>query len=169
MLDGRAGGETSLSIGPGTSVEVGFAARSAATAEVSIDDRDGWQADNVRYAVLDAASRPSVVAVTATGAAAREAFYVQHALAAGGTYQVVGVSGAQLGNRLTSPAAVVLLSTRGLERRGREALAAYTQRGGGVLIAAGPDIDGEGGAGVPGGGTPLRHVVPTDPTAGLPR
>ena len=34
-------------------------------------------------------------------------------------------------------AAVVLLSTRGLERRGRELLAAYVQSGGGVLVAAG--------------------------------
>ena len=40
--------------------------------------------------------------------------------------------------RLSSQAAVVLLSTQGLERRGREALAAYVGGGGGLLIAAGP-------------------------------
>jgi len=33
---------------------------------------------------------------------------------------------------------VLLLSTRGLERHGRELLAAYAQHGGGILIAAGP-------------------------------
>jgi len=60
-----------------------------------------------------------------------------------------------------SPAAVVVVSTRGLERRGREALAAYVRGGGGVLIAAGPDIDGEVIADVA-GGAPLRIVVPAD-------
>jgi len=67
---------------------------------------------------------------------------------------------------MESSAAVVLLSTRGLERRGREALADYVRRGGGVLIAAGPDIDGDVVADVL-GGPPLRIVLPTDSTPSL--
>ena len=35
------------------------------------------------------------------------------------------------------------MSTRGLERRGRELLADYVRRGGGLLIAVGPGVDGE--------------------------
>jgi hypothetical protein len=53
-------------------------------------------------------------------------------------------------------AAVFLLSTRGLERRGRELLAAYAQSGGGLFIAAGPDVDGEIVADVLGPGATLR-------------
>jgi len=164
LLDGRAAGDAALSIAPNASAEAAFAARGGSSAEIAIDDPEGWQADNARYLVLDAASRPTVVAVTATGDSPRDAFYVHHALAAGGAYQVVGVSGAQLGasSAMTaSPAAVVVLSTRGLERRGREALASYVRSGGGLLIAAGPDIDGDVIADVA-GGSPLRIVVPAD-------
>ena len=69
------------------------------------------------------------------------------ARAADAAFQVAGVGGAQLAawtdDRLAAHAAVVLLSTRGLERRGRELLAGYVQRGGGMLLAAGPDVDGD--------------------------
>ena len=172
MLDGRPAGEMTVSVGPNASAEVAFplAAR-ASTAEVAIDDRDGLQADNVRYAVLDEA-RPAVGARRDghRRSSGREAFYVQQALGAGGAapqaYQVDGASGAQLSAwdaaRLSSRAAVVLLSTRGLERRGREALAAYARGGGGILIAAGPDIDGEVVADVLGAGAPLRIMPPAD-------
>ena len=156
VLDGRPGGETPVSIGPKASTEVGFAARSAAIAEVSIDDPDGWQADNVRYAVLDAASRPSIVAVTANGDVTRDAFYVQHALTAGDSYQVVGATGAQLGGSTGTRA-----TSSGRSDVAGEALASYVRSGGGVLIAAGPEIDGEVAADVLGSGSPLRIVVPT--------
>jgi hypothetical protein len=52
-----------------------------------------------------------------------------------------------------------VLSTRGLERRGRELLSAYTQAGGGLLIAAGPDVDGDIIADVFGSGSTLRIVT----------
>ena len=39
------------------------------------------------------------------------------------------------------------MSTRGLESRGREAIAAYVQAGGGVLLASGPQLDPRGGLG----------------------
>ena len=130
-LDGRPAGETPVTVGPNSSAEVAFAMRGRiAAATASIDDASGLQADNVRYAVVDDASRPSVLIVTSSGDLGREAFYVQHALAAGGAYQVATAGGAQLSGadeagRLSAHSAVVLLSTRGLEHRGREALAAY--------------------------------------------
>src|SRR6185503_5493083 len=147
---------------------------------VSVDDPDGLTADNVRYAVLDGAGQRQILIVTRTGDIAREAFYVQQALTAaapaglprlpraesrgaesrGGRYQLTAVSPAQLSTidpaRLSSNAAVLLLSTRGLERRGREALAAYMRGGGGMLIAIGPDIDVDIVSDVLGDGVPLR-------------
>jgi hypothetical protein len=39
-------------------------------------------------------------------------------------------------------AAVVMLSTRGLEARARDLLASYVRQGGGLLVAAGADVDG---------------------------
>jgi hypothetical protein len=48
------------------------------------------------------------------------------------------------------------LSTRGLERRGREAIAAYVHSGGGLIVAAGPEIDGDVVGDVLGEGSNLR-------------
>jgi hypothetical protein len=45
------------------------------------------------------------------------------------------------GSPLDGMSAVVLVSTRGLEPRGRERLAAYLRAGGGMLVSAGPDVD----------------------------
>jgi hypothetical protein len=166
VIDGRPAGDMPVSIGPNTSAEVALPAPSrAGAAELTIDDRDGLQADNVRYAMLDSTTRPSLLLVTGAGEPGRDAFYVQQALAAGEPYQVTGVSGARLSSadmQLSPHAAVFLLSTRGLERRGRDALAAYVHAGGGLLIAAGPDIDAEVVADVLGPGAPLRVVPPVD-------
>jgi hypothetical protein len=89
---------------------------------------------------------------------------VQHALAAGtpadSAFQIVSAGGADLAgwteDRLTPRAAVLLLSTRGLERRGRELLAAYARHGGGIFIAAGPEVDGDVVGDVLGAGSTLR-------------
>jgi hypothetical protein len=154
-LDGRAAAEAEATIGPRASVDVEFPGvakgQPASTAAVAIDDPGGLPADDVRYAILSSANRPSIAIVTATGDPGREAFYVQQALSAatssGAGFQLVGVSPAQLSTwdaaRLAPHAAVVLLSSRGLERRGREALAAYVTGGGGLLLAVNPDIDGD--------------------------
>ena len=167
-IDGRAAGETTASIGPNQSTDVPFAGAARATAvAVTIEDRDGVQADNVRYAVLENANRPGLLVVTATGDLEREAFYVQQALAATAvdrqTFEIAGAGSGQLSTwsqeRLASNGAVLLLSTRGLERRGREALTDYVRNGGGLLIAAGPDVDGEVVGDVLGAGSNLRIVT----------
>ena len=169
-FDGQPAGDRPLTVSPNASAEVTLPARSGVgTAEVAIDDADGLQADNVRYAVLDN-TRQSLLVVTATGDLPREAFYVQQALAAaaatGVPYQVAGASGAQLSAwaaaRLSSETAVLLLSTRGLERRARETLAAYARGGGGLVIAAGPDVDGEVIADVAGADSALRIAASPD-------
>jgi len=87
--------------------------------------------------------------VTATGDLDRDAFYLRRAISASGrsgaVYDVEGIAASHVVDRasLDRFAAVVLLSTRNLESRGREALAAYAQNGAGVLVAAGPQLDPE--------------------------
>jgi len=167
-IDTRPPLDAVVSLGPNQSADATFAgAPRGSSATVAVDDPSGIQADNVRYAVLGGTGRPSVLVVTGSGDAAREAYYVQHALAAGtpanATFQVASVGGAQLAgwsdDRLAAHAAVLLLSTRGLERRGRELLASYARGGGGVLVAAGPDVDGDVVADVLGSGSTLRIVT----------
>jgi hypothetical protein len=173
-VDGRPAGDVTAALGPGQSGDVAFAgAPRGQMAVVSIEDAEGLSADNVRYAVLSGTSRPSVLVVGGSGNLSRDAFYVEHALGAGQAggrgYDVVPVSGAQLSldsassgvdDRLSGRAAVILISTRGLERRGRELLSAYVRKGGGLLVAAGPDVDGDVAADVLGGATSLKIVNP---------
>ncbi len=167
-LDGRPAGQVDATVPAGGAAEVTLPGGGrAAAATVSLDDAEGMQADNVRYLVLEGGHGPSVLAVTGSGDLDRDAFYAEQALMAGTGdmpgFRVEGASGAALSAwdaaRLRSKAAILLLSTRGLERRGREALAAYVQGGGGVLIAAGPDLDGDIASGLL-GGTPLKIAAP---------
>jgi Aerotolerance regulator N-terminal/von Willebrand factor type A domain len=164
-IDGRPAGDATVSLGADQSAEATFAgAPRGSSAAVSVDDPDGIEADNVRYAVIGGTGKPSVLVVTGSGDVNRDAFYVQHALAAGtpadSAFQIASAGAADLSgwteDRLTPHAAVLLLSTRGLERRGRELLSAYAQHGGGIFIAAGPDVDGDVVGDVLGAGSTLR-------------
>ena len=167
-LDGVSVGDVLAAIGPQASAEVTFAGTAkATTAAVTVDDPTGIQADNVRYLVLGGPKSQTILVVTDTGMVDREAFYVQQALtvdaADSRSYQVVGASPAQVSSwdadRASANLAIVLLSTRGLERRGREVLAAFVGRGAGILIAAGRDVDGDVVADVLGREAPLRIVT----------
>ncbi len=169
-LDGKAAGDGAVSIGPNAAADVTLPAAGRATAiAVAVEDPDGLQANNVRFAV-GGATRPSLLVITASGDLAREAFYVQAALEASApgteSYAAEGVGGAQLASwtddRLAATTAVVLLSTRGLERHGRELMARYVRNGGGLLIAAGADVDGDVAADLLGGDAPLRIVTTSD-------
>lgn len=150
-VDERPGGDGAVTVGANQSADVTLPGARGLTASVSVDDRDGIQGDNVRYLVLETSTRPAVLVVTADGDLSRDAFYVGHALAAegngGATYRIAAASAAQVSTwdraRLAEHSAVLLLSTRGLERSGRALVAEYTRRGGGVLVAAGPQVDGE--------------------------
>jgi hypothetical protein len=181
-VDGRAAGETTAALGAGQVADVTFAAPTrGVVAAVSVEDPQGIQADNVRYLALAGTGRPTVLLITGTGDSGKDAFYAQNALAAGepdGAYALEVIGAPQLSTMtLGSPrgpadrgsngdkvgrdyAAVLLLSTRGLERRGREALASYVRAGGGVVVAAGPDIDGDVAGDVLGSATPLRILSP---------
>ena len=171
-VDGRTTAEKSVAVGSHGSADVTFPGvtfsnGSGGEATATVVDGEGLQADNVRYALLARATQPTVLAVTATGDLDRDAFYVRQALASGGASRgVSGVSGSQLGTwssaRLGSYTAVLLLSTRGLERRGRDLLTSYVTAGGGLFVAAGPDVDGDVAADVLGTSARLRMTAPAD-------
>lgn len=146
-VDGRPAGEALVTIEGGQTAEAALAVSPGKDATIVVDDASGATLDNTWYLVLAGAARPSVLVVTATGDLDRDAFYLRRAISASGrsgaAYDVVGIAASQVVDRpsLDRFAAVVLLSTRNLESRGREALAAYVQGGGGVLVAAGPPLD----------------------------
>jgi hypothetical protein len=173
-LDDRAAGDRTVTVGPNAAADVAWPTPAGATTvAVAVEDREGLQANNVRYGLLGGANRASLLVVTPSGDLGRDAFYVQAALeaTAGGAeaakaYETRGVSGAGLASwtddRVAASAAVLLLSTRSLERHGRELLASYVRSGGGLLIAAGPDVDGDVVGDVLGTDTPLHIVTASD-------
>ena len=113
---------------------------------VEIDDPGGYPADNARHLLLDRDAGPGVLVVGSDGA--QPGFYVTRALLAGDgddALDVHPVTSAALARMapedLSRREAVVLLSTRGLERRAREMLGGFVRAGGGLLVAGGPDIE----------------------------
>jgi hypothetical protein len=165
----RNAGDAAASIGPSQVGDVMLPAPRGRWAVVSVDDPAGIQGDNARYIVLGTSTRPSVLVITSTGDLQREAFYLLQALTAartaGGGYEVDGTGAAKLSSwdqpRVDGHLAAVLLSTKGLERRGRELIGEYVRKGGGLLIGAGPDTDGEVVADTLGEKL-LTMVAPTD-------
>lgn len=158
--------QAAASLGPGQTVRVSMVRPAGPLASVSIEDRGGIQADNARYVVLDDSVRLPVYVVTSTGDLAREAFYLQQALApTTGTaaFEVEGVSTARVSSmdpiRLRAALAIVLVSTRGLDRTGRARLGEFLRGGGGLFIAAGPDVDGTELVDVLGAGTAASTVL----------
>ena len=112
-------------------------------------------ADNQRTLLLGAATRTRVLVVTSRGSdagagpAGSSGLYVERALDAASSEQPaldpVFVDGSRLSRErrtlLGGAAAVVLLSTRQVDRDAREALTAFVLSGGGLIVAAGPDVD----------------------------
>lgn len=151
LVNGAVRTEAAASIDAGQSAAVVLGGVEGDAVTLTVADPDGLQGDNVRYLVLATSAPPRVLVVTAAGDLGREAFYVQQALAAAGpggaSFTVEGVAASALASwdatRLGEVAAVVLMSTRGLDRRGRELLAAFAAEGGGILLAVGPGIDAD--------------------------
>jgi hypothetical protein len=147
----RVAADSAVPVGAGQTATVSFPIPTARWAAVAVDDPTGAAADNARYLVLDAASRPTVLVITTSGDLARDAFYLEQALTAAGedgqAYAVRGIAAGDLASwdqaRLDSHTAVVLLSTRALEHHGRELLTAYLKAGGGLIVGASPDVDGD--------------------------
>ena len=149
-VDARRIGAVPVMLGAGASVEARIALDGVAPGglSASITDREGYSADNARYAILDeSADAVSVFAVTPTGHPS-EALYLERALAVaegargfrfrsmgGGVFSTID-------SKALEPVGVIaVLSTRGVAQRGRERLAEFVRAGGGLLVAAGPDVD----------------------------
>ena len=147
-VDGREVASAPLSVPANDSVEAALPYRSTGngTLAVSIDDRDGFAADNTRYVALEPPARSRVLVLSSPGVP-ESGLYVSRALdaAEGRTFEPRVVSGADLSamtaGEMAGHAAAIVLSTRGLDRRGRETLAGFLRGGGGVIVAAGPDVE----------------------------
>jgi hypothetical protein len=180
-VDGRAAGEALVAVDAGQTAEAALPTVPGRDAIITVDDPTGANGDNAWHLVLDAAGRPAVLVVTTTGDLDRDAFYLRRAIAASGrsgaAYDVEGMATAKLSAAdrpaLDGYAAIVLLSTRGLESRGREAIAGYVQGGGGALLAIGPQLDPEVASGIfagtlsmappeAGAGAAARSLAPGD-------
>jgi hypothetical protein len=145
LLDGQPAAESRLTLPPGaTTVTFQHAVPGRGGAAVEIDDPAGLVADDTRHLLLDPApfARVLVVAEQADG----NGFYLRHALeAAGEAGSVRRATPAEVGrlapDEWRTIDAIALLSTRGLDRRGREAVATFVNGGGGLLVAAGESVD----------------------------
>ncbi len=113
----------------------------------TVDDEEGYQADNVRHLVLDPPAPPSVLLVTGLHAPPGDALYVDRALRVddGRSFAVSSVTADRLAglkaDDLRRYGAVIVLASRGLDAPGRRALADYVRGGGGLFIDAGPDTE----------------------------
>lgn len=132
-------------------VPIAYRSPTTGALTLTVDDPDGPAADNSRHMLLDLAGRSSVLIVTPPGAP-QAGFYVSRALAAaqdddgvdaGLQARVMAApeASAMAPEEFAGHSAVVLLTTRGLERRAREGLAALVRGGGGLLIAAAPEVE----------------------------
>ena len=167
-VDGRIAGEATAAMAPGQSSEVMLSGARGTEASVAVDDPSGIQPDNLRYLVLNNRIRPVVLFLTPGTDPSRDAFYVRHALAAegpdGAAYDVETPGNSALAAwdspRLARYAAIAVMSTRGLERHGRQLLVEYVRQGGGLLIALGPDVDADVAGELTGGAIALDPPPP---------
>jgi hypothetical protein len=145
-VDGKLAATAEYKAGAQSSTGVSIPIRTGAGAAlaVSVDDPQGPAADNRRF-VIAGSEHDDVLIISSNRG--RSGFYVSRALAAasGGTaderVRAARDAAALASGDLSGYTAVVLLSTRGLERPARDAVAAFVRSGGGILIAASPDIE----------------------------
>ena len=150
LVDQRPVASQPVEIGPGQAVTVDFEATlpGAGALEVRVADGEGPPADDRRYAVIEPPIPLRVLVVESVDGAGRAAFYVQRALEAAGAETPVEVVVARAdsaslrdGTALEKSQALVLVGTRGLDRVARQAMASFLERGGGLLVAAGPSTE----------------------------
>jgi aerotolerance regulator-like protein/VWA domain-containing protein len=147
-IDGREVASAHVRVPAEGTVDVPIAYRTGqqGSLAVTIDDPEGYPADNTRFVTLDAGVRTRVIVVTNTGTP-QSGVYFTRALEAAEEHgiDVRGVSGAQLvtlaSGQSAKHAALVVLSTRGLDGRARERIAQFVRDGGGLLVFAGNDVE----------------------------
>ena len=156
--DGREVAAADYAVPPGAAIDVPIAWRAPETGAltVAIDDAEGLPADNTRFAALGTrgAAKTLIVAGGAAGgegaasanaAGKPSALYLSRALGVSSGEDVDVVSGSQVTamslEQLSNYRGVALLSTRGLDRTSRERLMSIVNGGGGLFIAAAPDVE----------------------------
>lgn len=149
VVGGRDAASAPVSVAARDSADVAIPVRGLGgeSLAVAIDDPAGYPADDVRYVVLG--PQPGTPVLLIVGAeSGQTGFYLSRALgsAAGDdAFEVREATGPSIAamkpEDLQRQAAIVLLSTRGLDRRGREMLAAFVRAGGGLLVAASAAVD----------------------------
>lgn len=143
--NGSAVGRSRYDVPASSSVDVRvpWKAASAGALSVTIDDADGFPADNSRYLVLASPDAPAVMVITSGDASG---FFLLRALqaAAGALVARVVTAPEIAGGRAKDVAGqrtVVLLSTRNLDRSARDAIVAFVRNGGGLFVAGAPEVD----------------------------
>jgi hypothetical protein len=127
-------------------VTVRYRAADRGVLTAAVDDPAGFQADNSRLLLLDPSSRTRVWIVA--GHDRGSGLYVARALqSADGPEgfdveeQAAGLLARGSNEQPAVDAAVVLLSTRGLDRKSRDTIAAFVRTGGGLLVAASDTVE----------------------------
>ena len=120
---------------------IGYHSPVGGSLSVSIDDAAGFAPDNRRFVVLEPATRSSVILVNAGDA--DSGFYAGRALGVALDDADVRVIAASklTPEDLRGHDAVVLLSTRGMDRRAREGVAAFVRAGGGLFVAGSTEVE----------------------------
>lgn len=138
-----------VTIPAGDTLDVPFqVSTDVARLAASVDDPDGYAADNGRFTLAEIRTLPRILIVSG-GPASTNGFYLSRALLAeaedGPDFDVTSVTGAAFAAmpaaRVKEQSVVMLLSTQGLDRRVRENLERFVNEAGGVFVAAGPDVD----------------------------
>jgi hypothetical protein len=149
-VDGRVVSEIPVMAPPAVFSEIRFpmVVPRTGTGSITIDDQKGYPADNTRYLVFDPPAPRSLLAVTIDGNTARESFYLSRALTVDErafelTTASVGSVAEMTTDELARFAAVVLVGTRGFDRRGRDLVERFVSSGGALLVVAGPDVDAD--------------------------
>jgi hypothetical protein len=147
-VEGRPSGERQVAVPPGGSAEVSFPIRLPGRAGVAVrvEDAEGYSADNVRYAVMDAAPRRRLLVLVNPGQEG-DAVYLTKAVAAAEGPDGLVVDRATPASFAVRPAhddghaAIAIMGSRGFDARARAALERSLQRGSGLLIVGGAGID----------------------------
>ncbi len=149
VIGDRAAVSKRVSIPANDAMDVSFdAGADLRSVRISVDDTAGYAADNERFGVFESRGVPRVLIVTG-GPASPAGFYLSRALQAdageGPDFDVRTSSGSAFA---ATPAAevrdqsvIMMLSTHGLDRRAGDTLRAFLAAGGGLFVAAAPDVD----------------------------
>lgn len=129
-------------------VKIDTAAPDSSSAEVRVDDPNGYQGDNVRRVSMSASPAVPVTIVVADPTGATGGLYLERALltpGGGREFAVTVHDGRDIGKidaaDLARQGAVFVVGTRTLDRTGRDRLRTYLHDGGQVMLALGPDVD----------------------------